>query len=125
LVEVALVVPLLLVLVIGVVELGRAFSYNVMLQNAVREGAAYAARSLIASDTSVSQRVCDATGWSQSGSCTDLVVVVTRNGIDDAIVDATYVLHPITALFASSTGMDRLQLHASASFPITRTPSVP
>src|SRR5437899_9028752 len=118
--EVALVLPFLLLIVIGVVELGRAFSYNVTLQNAVREGAAYGARSLTATDASVSQRVCDSTGWSQSGSCTDLVVVVTRNGIDSTIVDATYALHPITALFARATGMDPLQLHASASFPITR-----
>src|SRR5438552_10779005 len=88
LIEVALVVPLLLLIVIGATELGRAFSYNVTLQNAVREGAAYGARSLTATDASVSQRVCDSTGWSHSGSCTDLVVVVTRNGVDSTIVDA-------------------------------------
>src|SRR5207244_5394804 len=109
--------PLRLI-ILGVPELGRAFSYNVTLQNAVREGAAYGARSLTATDASVSQRVCDSTGWSQSGSCTDLVVVVTRNGVDSTIVDATYALHPINALFARATGMETMQQNVSDPIPV-------
>ena len=123
--EVALVLPLLLCAVIGVIELGRAFSYSVTLQNAAREGAAYAARSLTATDAAVTQRVCDATGWGESGQCPGLVVVVTRDGADSASVAAEYALHPITALFTRSTGLDPMQLRSSAAFPITRTPVNP
>lgn len=40
-VEFALVVPLLLLLVFGIVEFGRAYNAQVTLQHAVREGARY------------------------------------------------------------------------------------
>lgn len=44
LVEFALVLPLLLLIVFGVLDLGRAFYVSVVLANAAREGARYASR---------------------------------------------------------------------------------
>ncbi len=41
LVEFALVLPILLLLVIGAVDIGRAFTIKVMLENSAREGAYY------------------------------------------------------------------------------------
>ena len=44
LVELALVLPLLLLLVMGIVDLGRAFNNLMIITNASREGARYASR---------------------------------------------------------------------------------
>jgi hypothetical protein len=44
LVEMALILPILLLLVVGIVDLGRAFNNHVIITNAAREGARYASR---------------------------------------------------------------------------------
>lgn len=44
LVEVALCLPLLLLIVIGIVDIGRVYAYKVAVTNAAREAAIYAAR---------------------------------------------------------------------------------
>jgi len=44
LVEMALVLPLLLLLVLGIIDFGRAFNNYIIITNAAREGARYAAR---------------------------------------------------------------------------------
>ncbi len=43
LVELALLLPILLIIVIGILDLGRSFYYYVAITNAAREGARYAA----------------------------------------------------------------------------------
>src|SRR6185295_4843152 len=52
LVEFALVVPLLLLIFSGAVDLGRAFYNYVALENAVKEGALYGARFPLCGDSS-------------------------------------------------------------------------
>lgn len=49
LVEFALLVPLVVLIIVGVFDLGRAFLITLTLQNAAREGARYATRHMIAS----------------------------------------------------------------------------
>jgi Flp pilus assembly protein TadG len=44
LIEVALMLPVLLLIVIGIVDIGRAFSYKLAVTNAAREAAIHAAR---------------------------------------------------------------------------------
>ncbi len=52
LVELAFVVPLLLLLLVGIIEIGRFAFYSILVSNAARAGAQYGAQSLAsASDT--------------------------------------------------------------------------
>jgi Flp pilus assembly protein TadG len=57
-VELALVVPVLLLILFGIMEFGRIFSAYLIITNAAREGARLAA--VGASDTAIEQRVEDA-----------------------------------------------------------------
>ncbi len=64
-VELALVVPLLLLLLVGVIEIGRYASYSIVVSNAARAGAQYGAQNLAtAADTAGIQAASlnDATG---------------------------------------------------------------
>lgn len=83
LVEMALCLPLLLMLLIGIVEVGRIYHYTTILASAAREGAAYA--SLHAADSDVAaqaeRRACYETGlvaYNASPSCPAGVTVVHR-----------------------------------------------
>jgi Flp pilus assembly protein TadG len=110
----------LLVALLGVLEIGRAWSYDLVLQNAAREGAAYASRTRTATASAVTQRVCDETGWSSAGSCTGLTVEFSSDG-DLAAVDATYTLPLITGSMARVVGVSTLTLHAASRFPVMRS----
>ena len=57
LVEMVVVLPLLLLLLIGVVDFGRAFFTFIAITNASREGARMVSRFPLATDTSVRQVV--------------------------------------------------------------------
>ncbi len=84
LVELAIALPLLLVLLLGVADLGRAFVYSAIVTNAAREAAVYAARTPTATSSDVRQRACDETGIVAYGDRTacalasDLAVTCSR-----------------------------------------------
>ena len=87
LVELALVLPVLLLLLVGTIEIGRFFYYSILVSNAARAGAQYGAQSLAtAADTSGIQTAaqndanvagmtvtavqqCGCTGASLNGAC--------------------------------------------------------
>ncbi|HEV8229865.1 MAG TPA: TadE/TadG family type IV pilus assembly protein [Candidatus Limnocylindria bacterium] len=120
LVEVALALPILLVALLGVIEIGRAWSYDLVLQNAAREGAAYASRTRGADPVDVARRVCDETGWSTTGSCPGLTVTLLQDD-DIATVDASYALPLITGSMSRVIGGSTLSIHASTTFPVVRS----
>lgn len=63
LVELALVVPLLLLLLVGVIEIGRFAYYSILVSNAARAGAQYGAQSLAtAADTLGIQQAAQSDG---------------------------------------------------------------
>ncbi|HAF10804.1 MAG TPA: hypothetical protein DCK98_12090 [Chloroflexi bacterium] len=70
LVEVALALPLLLLILLGVADLGRAFYYTTAVASAARQGAAYvAAASPPISSSTLKAKACAATGFDPSGAC--------------------------------------------------------
>jgi Flp pilus assembly protein TadG len=124
LVEAALALPVVLLLAIALVDVGRMFAVSAVLANATREGAALASRDLTATPGSVAQRVCDETGWTSFGDpCpTDLVVSYTSDPAGDiARVDSTYTLRLLTGRVASLFGRPTVTLRASAILPLVRT----
>ena len=72
-VEFALVVPLLLVMLLGMFDLGRAFVFGVAVQNGTREAARLGSRNYLlgddssVNDTAILQRLIDASAPALSG----------------------------------------------------------
>ena len=123
LVEAALALPVVLLLAIALIDVGRIFATSSILANATREGAALASRDVAATPGDVAQRVCDETGWTAFGTpCSaDLVVTYVADQTGDvARVESAYSLRLLTGPVASLFGRPAVTLRASATFPIVR-----
>lgn len=86
LVEVALTLPLLLLIVIGLIDIGRVYTYKVAVTNAAREAAFYGARDPQAAKdgaTGICQRARDELG-AGAGPCSTSSITVDclRGGLD-------------------------------------------
>lgn len=100
LVELAFVVPLLLLLLIGIIEIGRFAFYSIVVSNAARAGAQYGAQSLAtAADaagistaakndgqggtglTVTSNQLCGCSGATLSGSCPATLCVLPNHAL--------------------------------------------
>jgi Flp pilus assembly protein TadG len=82
LVEFALILPVLLFMTLGIIDLGRAFVYGVSAQQAAREAARYASRLVVnanVTDASVLQRFIDAANPAMQG-CTAVTTEQTCGG---------------------------------------------
>lgn len=125
LVELALVLPLLLILLLGIGDLGRAFYYTVMITGAAREAAAYAAGNPSADAAAVTQHACNASGLVAFGSPCPASFAVTciaacpTNGGDSG-VRVTYGFSLISAYLVDRVfNVNPLVLRAEARFPGT------
>jgi Flp pilus assembly protein TadG len=119
LVELALAVPLLLLIMLGTIDIGRAFFDYVDMRNAAREGASYYAKNPtdsagavlrvknhgVPSDVAVSV-VCE------NGSCT------TINGTGRVRVTVSRTFKPVTTGFLSTFGLGSFNLSASATMRV-------
>lgn len=82
LVELAVILPVLLIIVLGTIDLGRAFMFGVTVQDATREAARLGAKAALDSsvtDTVILQRLIDASGTVLSG-CTAVTTTQTCGG---------------------------------------------
>jgi len=109
LIEIALALPLLLVILLGMADGARAYYVAGIVANAGREGANFAARNASATEAQVLQRACDVTGFADFGaSCTGMhVTCVTGDGdvtvevrydfalLTGSVVDAAFKINPI------------------------------
>lgn len=100
-VELALLLPVLLLMGAGVIELGWGFSQNMTLERSIRAGATLAARSPLPLDAAARQRIenvvrtgtTDGTGtplldgWSQAGATVSVTeATVTTGGVTVPVV---------------------------------------
>lgn len=124
-VELALSLPLLLLLLLGTIDIGRVFFDYVQLRNATREGAGYGAR--LPTDTAgITTRVnrhgipADTTiSIACTGDCT------TTNGVPNGVgtieVTASHTFTPITTAFLQSWfGIDPITISAKSSMRLLR-----
>jgi len=125
LIEFALALPILLLILLGVADLGRAFYFTVTIAGAAREAAAYAAMHPSADATTVSQHGCDAAGFGAFGApCpSDLVVTCVvpcpTNGADST-VRVTYSFRLISAYLVDRVfTVNPIVLRTDSSFPGT------
>lgn len=114
LVEFTLVLPLLLALVFGIVDFGRAFQSWITITNAAREGARLGATGADAS--AICSRV-QATAGVSGATCTVSGVPGTTGG--DVSVKVDYTLNLITPLGSMLTLLSGKGL--STSFPLSST----
>jgi Flp pilus assembly protein TadG len=86
LIELAIAMPLLVLLLTGIGDMGRAFFSYIQITNAAREGARAASR-----------LPCDAGDAAQRGVYANRIVQSTRNEVDGAVVapgDLTIAINP-------------------------------
>lgn len=122
LVELALALPLLLMVLLGVVDVGRAYVYTTAVSNAAREAALYAAQETDATLAQVQQRACNETGFSAYGAACATGATVTCTPCPSAGADVTvtvnYQFDLVSGyLFQRLFGADHLTVRASATFP--------
>jgi len=73
-IEIALTLPLLLLVVIGLTDIARLYIYKTAVTNAAREAAAYAARDPQATSSQICTRARDELGLG-SGTCVDVDIL--------------------------------------------------
>jgi Flp pilus assembly protein TadG len=123
-VEIALALPILLLLVLGIGDLGRFAYYAIAAQNAAREGAAFAAKNPAVTTTMVHSRVCAEVQFGGSG-CPTVTVVCTRGSEScdtgrpaaNVQVRVTFDLPLLTGVIAQHVGMSALPLRGEATLP--------
>jgi hypothetical protein len=129
LVELALALPVLLLLLLVLADFGRAFYYTTILTNAAREGAAYLATN--PSETpladAVKKRVCNETGLFAYNDLAGCSIVVSI-GVgptpppyaagEDAVVTVRYQFQLISSYLVGRVfAADPVQLTAEARYP--------
>ena len=122
LVELALALPVLLLLFLGLADFGRAFYYTSTIANAARVGAGYAAANAsTATQATVAARVCNETGltaYSPTPVCPGLTTAYTIGPNQEAVVDVTYDFQFVSAYLVNRVfHVSPLVLHAQATFP--------
>jgi Flp pilus assembly protein TadG len=119
LIELALSLPLLLVLLLGLADGARAYYFAGVVANAAHEGANYAARNGSATNAQVTQRACDASGLVSFGTpCPGFAATCTfSNG--DATVEVRYNFSLITTSLAQAAfKVDPITIRAAARLPV-------
>lgn len=119
LIELALALPLLLILLLGIVDGGRAYYFAGVIANAAREGANYAARDDTATRAQVTQRVCDETALAPFGQpCSGLTATCTVVQ-GDVSVEVRYDFRLITGYLADAVfHINPLPIRAVARYPL-------
>ena len=133
LVELALTLPLLLLILLGLADFGRAFYYTTIISNAARAGAAYLSQNPSAGGlpetnvNSVKSKVCNETGlfaYNDPANCTLTVVPPGAPNFslygpgEDAVVSVTYDFTLISSyLIGRVVSTNPLPLRAEATYP--------
>lgn len=136
--EFALTVPLLLMLLIGLVDLGRGFYYAIGISSATRAAALSASRDpeAAASRATVRQWVCNATGWVAYGdaaACTGLTaleVTCTPNDPTVAVRDPKVTVRaafrfPLVSFYLAPLLGDPATTDVATTYEVTNESAVP
>jgi Flp pilus assembly protein TadG len=79
LLEVALLTPMLLALLLGVIELGRYAYFSILVGNAARAGAAYGAQNLVLSVDTAGIQTAAKNDFQNNGQNTSVLTVISTN----------------------------------------------
>ena len=118
-IEIALALPLLLVAVLGLADLGRVFFYTSAVTNAAREGAMYAARNPTAKIAQVGQRACDETGLAAYGQPCPNLRVSCSVAQDAATVEVLYDFALLSGYLSERLlNVNPITIRAASRFPL-------
>ena len=124
-VELAISMPLLLLLLLGTIDIGRVFYDYIQLRNAVREGAGYGARmpNDVGGITLRVNRHGIPAGTTVSVACTG--DCTTTNGVPNGVgtieVSATSTFTPVTTSFLQTWfGISPFTIHVKSSMRLLR-----
>jgi len=117
LVELALTLPLLMILMAGVLDLAHAFSVAGILSNAAREGARYGATDPTNTDT-ITNRVVEEAAGAPLTIDPSQVVVNTASGTTSGNAITVEVTHDVDLLLAQALGLPRPTIRRQATMVI-------
>lgn len=126
LVEVALTLPVLLLILIGLADFGRAFHYSIQISDAAREAASYAARTVGVTEAQVRQVACDELGLVDYGdpcpAAVDADYAETGGGWDHFVtVTVSYRIELMSGYLVGRVVDTRaLTLRSTAQFPVLK-----
>jgi Flp pilus assembly protein TadG len=121
LVELAFVVPLLLLLLVGIIEIGRFAFYSILVSNAARAGAQYGAQSL--ANAADNFGITTAANRDGQGGAGLLVTPGQRCGCSEATLSATC---PATVCALPSHPLVYVRVQVVGAFPVLfRYPGLP
>ena len=119
LIEVALTLPLLLVLLLGMVDGARAYYVAGIIANASREAVNFAARSATATHAQVAQRACDASGFVTFGQPCPGMSVTCSVGDGAVTVEVVYDFSLlIGSVVNAAFKINPIPIRAIGRFPI-------
>ncbi|MGI8914932.1 MAG: TadE/TadG family type IV pilus assembly protein [Chloroflexota bacterium] len=110
-VELALILPILITLALGTVDLGRLFYYDVQFQSALREAARYAAKNAGVSNSTL-QTIVQNEGNLPVGSVTSVTVTNVTGTLGQASIEQ------VTGTYSFTFVSPWLQTQTSLSNPI-------
>ena len=114
LVEVALCLPILLLIVIGIVDIGRIYSYKVAVTNAAREAAFYAATDAQSTSSSICERAI--TEFTQ-GSVADCALVAPSDPDFDSLSE-TWRSPTLATVTVTCTRAPAVACGSESAFPV-------
>ncbi|MGH2451938.1 MAG: TadE/TadG family type IV pilus assembly protein [Candidatus Limnocylindria bacterium] len=116
LVETALALPILLLLVLGIADLGRYGYYAIAVSHAAHDAAAYAAKDATVTQDMVRERVCTEMriGPSDCAGAFSQFNLIRESA--DTTVAFVYEFTLITGLIAEGVGVSQLALTAEATY---------
>lgn len=119
LIEVALTLPLLLALLLGMVDGARAYYVAGIIATASREAVNFAARSATATQAQVAQRACDASGFSTFGQPCPGMSVSCSVGDGAVSVEVVYGFSLLLGSVVNAAfKINPIPIRASGRFPI-------
>lgn len=119
LIEVALTLPLLLMLLLGLVDGARAYYVAGIIATASREAVNFAARNATATLAQVAQRACDASGFVTFGQPCPGMHVSCSAGAGDVSVEVVYDFSLITgSVVDAAFKVNPLPIRATGRFPV-------
>lgn len=120
LVEIAIALPLLLLILIGIFDVGRVMHYTIALSAGAERGAAYAARLSTLDGPATLQRICDGSGLTTLGSpCPGMTLANATRSERGQTVEVTYDVELFYGRILGAFGaMNPMHIRATATYPV-------
>lgn len=117
-VEMALILPLLLMLCLGIFEFGRIFGSSMIINNLARDGARFGV--VGHSDSEIMNQILSGHAWLDENNMTVTIspADANRNAGDNLIVSVDYSVPLMTSFFANIINENTVSLSAQCSMRV-------